>query len=117
MNTKLHAVTDANGRPKSFFMTAAQVSGYTGAAAFLDNSPGHDGYWQTGDNAGSFVRPCMKKLSGPPSQTGSPRTKPSNTTSAETGSRLCLVVLKRFDRCPIAFLSAIALEAIVIFWL
>src|SRR3546814_3485949 len=33
MNTKLHAVTDANGRPISFFMTAGQVSDYTGAAA------------------------------------------------------------------------------------
>jgi transposase len=36
MNTKLHAVTDANGRPLSFFMTAGQVSDYTGAAALLD---------------------------------------------------------------------------------
>lgn len=26
MNTKLHAVTDANGRPISFFMTAGQES-------------------------------------------------------------------------------------------
>ena len=25
MNTKLHAITDANGRPLSFFMTAGQV--------------------------------------------------------------------------------------------
>jgi hypothetical protein len=31
MNTKLHAVTDANGRPLRFFMTAGQVSDYTGA--------------------------------------------------------------------------------------
>src|SRR3546814_8992191 len=37
MNTKLHAVTDANGRPISFFMTAGQVSDYTGAAALLDS--------------------------------------------------------------------------------
>lgn len=37
MNTKLHAVTDANGRPLSFFMTAGQVSDYTGAAASLDD--------------------------------------------------------------------------------
>lgn len=35
MNTKLHAVTDANGRPLSFFMTAGQISDYTGAAALL----------------------------------------------------------------------------------
>lgn len=32
MNTKPHAVADANGRPLSFFMTAGQVSDYTGAA-------------------------------------------------------------------------------------
>jgi transposase len=39
MNTKLHAVADANGRPLSFFMTAGQVSDYTGAAALLDDPP------------------------------------------------------------------------------
>ena len=30
MNTKLHAVTDARGRPIQFFVTAGQVSDYTG---------------------------------------------------------------------------------------
>jgi len=35
MNTKLHAVTDAIGRPVSFFITAGQVSDYTSAAALL----------------------------------------------------------------------------------
>ena len=39
MNTKLHAVTDANGRPLSFFMTAGQVSDCPGAAALLDDLP------------------------------------------------------------------------------
>jgi hypothetical protein len=33
MNTKLHAASDVDGRPMSFFMTAGQVSDYTGAAA------------------------------------------------------------------------------------
>jgi len=33
LNTKLHAVSDADGRPLSFFMTGGQVSDYTGAAA------------------------------------------------------------------------------------
>jgi len=33
MNTKLHAVTDADGRPIRFYMTAGEVSDYTGAAA------------------------------------------------------------------------------------
>lgn len=43
MNTKLHAVTGADGRPLSLFMTAGQVSDYTGAAALLDDLPkAHD---------------------------------------------------------------------------
>ena len=37
MNAKLHAVTDAKGRPIRFFMSAGQVSDYTGAAALLDS--------------------------------------------------------------------------------
>ena len=32
-NTKLHAVTDTSGRPIHFFITAGQVSDYTGATA------------------------------------------------------------------------------------
>lgn len=39
MNTKLHAVTDADGRPIRFFMTAGQVSDYTGAAALIGSLP------------------------------------------------------------------------------
>ena len=42
MNTKLHAVTDADGRPIRFFMTAGQVSDYTGAAALLGSLPSAD---------------------------------------------------------------------------
>jgi transposase len=47
MNTKLHAVTDANGRPISLFMTAGQVGDYTGAAALLDSLP--KAQWLFGD--------------------------------------------------------------------
>jgi transposase len=36
---EVHAVTDARGRPLRFFMTAGQVSDYTGAAALLDSLP------------------------------------------------------------------------------
>ena len=39
MNTKRHAITDTNGRPIRFFMTAGQVSDYTGAAALLGGLP------------------------------------------------------------------------------
>ena len=47
LNTKLHAVTDVRGRPISFFMTAGQVSDYTGVAALLDGLPKAD--WLLGD--------------------------------------------------------------------
>ena len=39
MNSKLHAVTDADGRPIRFIMTAGEVSDYTGAAALLESLP------------------------------------------------------------------------------
>lgn len=57
MITKLHAVTDENGRPIRFFMTVGQVSDYTGAAALLDTLPkaqwmladrGYDADWFRG---------------------------------------------------------------------
>lgn len=49
MNTKLHAVTDADGRPIRFFMTAGEVSDYTGAAALLGGLPKAD--WLLADGA------------------------------------------------------------------
>jgi glutamate 5-kinase len=39
MNTKLHAVADADGRPIRFFMTAGQISDYMSAAVLLGNLP------------------------------------------------------------------------------
>ena len=37
MNTKLHAITDTSGRPIRFFITAGQVSDYTGANALMND--------------------------------------------------------------------------------
>ena len=42
MNTKLHAVTDADVCLIRFFKTAGQVSDYTGAAALLSSLPKAD---------------------------------------------------------------------------
>ena len=47
MNTKLHGVDDAKGRPLSFFMAAGEVRDYTGAAALLDDLP--KAQWLLGD--------------------------------------------------------------------
>ena len=53
MNTKLHAVTDAIGRPLKFFMTAGQVNDYTGAAALLGSLPDAD--WMIADRVSLFL--------------------------------------------------------------
>ncbi len=97
MNAKLHAVTDANGRPISFFMVAGQVSDYTGAAALLDSLPkaqwvladrGYDADWLNDVLQKKGITPCIP--------VGKYGTRPSNTTSVATnaiiGSRPCSVV-------------------------
>ena len=90
MNTKLHAVTDANGRPLSFFITAGQVSDYTGAAALLDDLPkaqwmladrGYDAEWFRDALEQKGIKPCIP---GP-----KPCSIPEKTTS----------VTSLYDRC------------------
>ncbi|MBS1098253.1 transposase [Gluconobacter sphaericus] len=74
MNTKLHAITDQNGRPLSFFMTAGQVSDHTGASALLDSLPATQ--WMMGNrgnDADCFrdaleekgIKPCIPGLKSP----------------------------------------------------
>ena len=68
MNTKLHAVTDANGHPIKFFMTAGQVSDYTGAAALLSSlseaewllaDRGYDADWYREALQDKGIKPCI----------------------------------------------------------
>jgi transposase len=77
MNTKLHAVTDAEGRPIRFFMTAGQVSDYTGAAALLDSLPkaewlladrGYGADWFRDALKDKGIKPCIpgRKSRGKP---------------------------------------------------
>jgi len=96
MNTKPHAVADANGRSLSFFMTAGQVSDYTGAAALLDNLP--KAQWLLGDrgyDADQFRDALQAKGIKPCIPAGDHATSRSGTTSVATGaaaaSRSCLV--------------------------
>jgi transposase len=85
MNTKLHAVTYANGRPISLFMTAGQVSDYTGAAALLDSLPsaqwllgdrGYDADWFRDALEAKGITPCTSVANPGPCLSG--------TTSADT---------------------------------
>ena len=60
MNTKLHAVADAKGRPIGFFMSAGQVSDYTGAVALLGSLPKAD--WLLADRGydADWLRDALK---------------------------------------------------------
>lgn len=91
MNTKLHAVTDANGRPLSFFITAGQISDYTGAAALLDDLP--KAQWMLADrgyDAEWFRDALEQRASSPVFRAANPVPCRSNTTSADTNAATAL---------------------------
>ncbi|MBK1976572.1 MULTISPECIES: IS5 family transposase [Brevundimonas] len=129
MNTKLHAVTDANGRPISLFMTAGQVSDYTGAAALLDSLPraqwllgdrGYDADWFRDALQAKGITPCIpgRKTRTEPIRYDKRRYKRRNRIEIMFGRlKDWRRVATRYDRCPTVFLSAIALAATVLFWL
>ena len=129
MNTKLHAVTDANGRPISFFITACQVSDYTGAAALLDELPkakwlladrGYDADWYRDALQAKGITPCV------PGRKSRKKTIKYDKRRYKRRNRIEIMfgrlkdwrrVATRYDRRPMAFISDIALAATVIFWL
>ncbi|MBB5726632.1 transposase [Sphingomonas endophytica] len=113
MNTKLHAVADANGRPLSFFMTAGQVSDYTGAAALLDDLPkaqwllgdrGYDADWFRDALQAKGIQPCIR------ARADDRATSRSDTTSAVTGveaaSRSCSAASRTGGALPNATIAA-----------
>jgi transposase len=129
MYTKLHAVTDAEGRPIRFYMTAGQVSDYTGAAALLDSLPkadwlladrGYDAGWFRDALKDKGIKPCIpgRKFRGKPVKHDKRRYKRRNRNEIMFGRlKDWRRVATRYDRCPKVLLSAVALAAIVMFWL
>ena len=129
MTTKLLAVTDGEGRPLRFFMTAGQASDDTGAAALLRSLPkaewlladrGYDADWFRDALKDKGINPCI------PGRTS--RDKPIKHTKRRHKRRNRIEitfgrlkdwrpVATRYDRCPKVFLSAVALAATVMFWL
>ncbi|GEO02237.1 hypothetical protein NSE01_40690 [Novosphingobium sediminis] len=68
MNIKFHAITDANGRPLSFFITAGHVRDYIGAATLLEDLPkaqwmladrGYDAEWFRDALEKNGIKPCI----------------------------------------------------------
>jgi len=129
MNTKLHAVTDAIGRPITFFMSAGQVSDYTGAAALLRELPeadwliadrGYDADWFRDTLKDREIKPCIpgRKQRKSPVKYDKRRYKRRNRIEIMFGRlKDWRRIATRYDRCPKVFLSAVALAATVLFWL
>ncbi len=129
MNTKLHAVTDAKGRPIRFFISAGQVSDYTGAAALLGSLPkadwfladrGYDADWLRKALQDSGITACI------PGRKSRKKTVKYDKRRYKRRNRIEIMfgrlndwrrVATRYDRCPETYLSAIALAATVLFWL
>ena len=111
MNTKLHAVTDADGRPIRFFMTAGEVSDYTGAAALLDSLPkaewlladrGYDADWFRDALKDKGIKPCIpgRKSRGKPIKHDKRRYKRRNRIEIMFGRlKDWRRVATRYDRC------------------
>jgi transposase len=129
MNTKLHAVSDADGRPLSFFMTAGQVSDYSGAAALLDvlskaqwllGDGGYDADWFRDALEAKGIQPCIpgRRSRNEPVRYDKRRYRRRSRIEIMFGRlKDQRRVATRYDRCPMGFFSVIALAATIIFWL
>jgi transposase len=127
--TKLYGFTDTSGRPIRFFITAGQVSVYTGASALMNGlskaewllaDRGCDADWFREALIDKFTRPCVpgRKLRKKTVKYDKRRYKRRNCIERMFGRiEDWRRVATRYDRCPKVLLSAIALAATVIFWL
>jgi transposase len=117
------------GSAMKFFMTAGQVSDYTGAAALLGSLPaaewliadrGYDADWFRDALKDKGIRPCIpgRKSRGKAVRYDKRRYKRRNRIEIMFGRlKDWRRIATRYDRCAKTFLSAVALAATVIFWL
>lgn len=128
LNTKLHALSDRNGKPLRFFLSVGQVSDYTGAAALLSSFPeadvlladrGYDADWFRYALKNRGITPCI------PGRKSRDKTVRYDRRRYRRRSRIEMMsgrlkdwrrVTTRYDRCPKVFLNAITLAATVMFW-
>jgi transposase len=127
MNTKLHAVTGARGRPIRFFVTAGQVNDYIGARALLNSltnadwllvDRGYDADWFRETLIDKKITPCIpgRKSRDKPVKYDKRRYRKRNRIEIMFGRlKDWRCVATRYDRNSKVFFSAIALAAIVIF--
>ena len=120
---------NSQGRPLDLFVTAGQVSDYICARALLSSLPkvdwllgdrGYDADWFRDALKDKGIRACI------PGQKQRTTTVRYDKHRYKRRNRIEIMfgrlkdwrrVAKRFERCPKIFLSAIALAAVVIYWL
>ena len=129
MNTKLHAICDSQGRPLELLITAGQVSDYIGARALLSSLPkvkwllgdrGYDADWlreALQDKGISAFIPGRKQRKTPVKYDKRRYKRRSRIEIMFGRLKDWRRVATRYDRGPKVFLSAIALAALVIYWL
>ena len=129
MNTQLHAICDSQGRPFGLFATTRKVSDYIGARPLLGGLPkvdwllgdrGYDADWLRDALKNKGIRACIpgRKQRKTPVKYDKRRYKRRNRIEIMFGRlKDWRRVATRYDRCPKVFLSAIALAAVVIYWL
>ena len=128
LNSKLHAVTDAAGRPIRTYLSGGQTSDHNGARTPVGTLPaaqllladrGYDADWFRKALKDKGISPCIPSRKGrkvPISHEAlyKRRHKIENSFARLKDWRR---VATRYDRGPKVFLSARALAAIVMFWL
>ncbi len=129
MNTKLHSVTDTQGRPIRLHVTTGQISDYTGTAVLIEMLPkvdwlladrGYDADWFRKRLKDQEIKPCIpgRKNRKKPIKYDKRRYKRRNRIEIMIGRlKDRRRIATRYDRCPIVFRAAIDLAAAVIFWL
>jgi transposase len=128
-NTKPHAICDSRGRPLDLFVPAGQVSEYIGARALLSSllevdwllgDRGYDADWFREALKDKGIRACIpgRKQRKKPMKYDKRHYKRRNRIENMFGMlKDWRRVATRYHQCPRVFLSAIALAAIVLFWL
>lgn len=129
MNTKLHTITDTDGRPIRFFLSAGQVSDCTGAAAMMGSLPKADWIladrccdadWLREMSRDRGIKACI------PGRKSCEKTVKYHKCRSKRRNRIEIMfgrlkdrrrVATRCDRCPETYLCAIALAATVLFCL
>ena len=115
--------------PRSFFLTAGQVSDDTGAAALLSSLPpakalladrGYDADWLRDALADRKIEACNPAKSNRKNRIPHDRLLYKKRHKIENmfgKLKDWRRIRTRYDRCAHSFMSAIAIAAIVIFWI